>query len=31
MIHSHVAKQKLLDRIQGRLVDYFKPLHGYWT
>jgi len=31
MILRHVAKQHLLDRIRGRLVDYLKPLYGYWT
>ncbi len=31
MTLRHVAKQTLLDQIQGRLVNYLKPLHGHWT
>jgi hypothetical protein len=31
MILRRVAKQKLLDQIQRRLVNYLKPLHDYWT
>jgi hypothetical protein len=30
MIVRRVAKQKLLDQIQGSLVNYLKPLQGYW-
>jgi hypothetical protein len=31
MILRRVAKQKLLDQIQRRLVNHLKPLHDYWT